>query len=64
MQLEHVECRRPEQEAHQQIDHRRAHRQPIEKPPEQRDRYQQYADEHEPECGHRRTMSYRRRIET
>ena len=62
MQLEHVECRRPEREADQQVDHRRAHGQAIEESPEQRDHYQQHADEQEPECGHRRTMSYRRRM--
>ena len=33
MQLEHVECRRTEEEAHHQVDHRRAHGHAIEKPP-------------------------------
>ena len=56
MQLEHVEHRRAERESDHQIDHGGAHRQPVEKPPEQRDHHQQYADEHEPECGHARTL--------
>ena len=62
MQLEQVEHRRSEREPHQQIDHGRAHRQAVEKSPEQRDHDQQDPDEHEPECGHAHTLSVRGRL--
>ncbi len=45
-----------------EVDHRGAHRQPVEESPEQRDRDQQYADEQKPECAHRlETAAARRR---